>query len=91
MSKKVLVTGITGQDGSNMVDYLLENTDHLVYGMARRSSNVNLSNCDTFIDNDRFQLVYGDITDSSSINNLVQEIQPDYFINFSRQSSPAKT
>jgi|TARA_R100001163_G_scaffold57360_1_gene45285 GDPmannose 4,6-dehydratase len=86
MSKKVLVTGITGQDGSNMVDYLLENTDHLVYGMARRSSNVNLSNCDTFIDNDRFQLVYGDITDSSSINNLVQEIQPDYFINFAANS-----
>lgn len=86
MSKKVLVTGITGQDGSNMVDYLLENTDHLIYGMARRSSNVNLSNCDTFINNDRFQLVYGDITDGSSINSLVQEIQPDYFINFAANS-----
>ena len=63
MSKRVLVTGITGQDGSNMVDYLLENTDCLVYGMSRRSSNINLDNCSTFIDNERFQLVYGDLTD----------------------------
>jgi GDPmannose 4,6-dehydratase len=86
MPKRVLVTGVTGQDGSNMVDYLLENTDCLVYGMSRRSSNINLDNCSTFIDNERFQLVYGDLTDGFSIAKLVQEIQPDYFINFAANS-----
>lgn len=86
MSKRVLVTGITGQDGSNMVDYLLKNTDHLIFGMARRSSNINLENCTDFIDDERFQLVYGDLTDSFSIAKLVQEIQPDYFINFAANS-----
>jgi len=86
MPKRVLVTGITGQDGSNMVDYLLENTDCLVYGMSRRSSNINLDNCSTFIDNERFQLVYGDLTDGFSLAKLVQEIQPDYFINFAANS-----
>ena len=86
MSKRVLVTGITGQDGPNMVDYLLENTDHLVYGMTRRSSNINLSNCQSFLNNERFQLVYGDLTDGGSLDKLVQEIQPDYFINFAANS-----
>ena len=86
MSKKVLVTGLTGQDGSNMVAYLLQETDHLIFGMARRSANVNLSNCDSFINDERFQLVYGDVTDGSSIGRLVQEIQPDYFINFAANS-----
>ena len=86
MSKRVLVTGITGQDGSNMVDYLLKNTDYLIFGMARRSSNINLENCTDFIDDERFQLVYGDLTDSFSIAKLVQEIQPDYFINFAANS-----
>ena len=86
MKKKVLVTGVTGQDGPNMVDYLLKETDHLIYGMTRRSSNINLSNCESFLNNERFQLVYGDLTDSFSIAKLVQEIQPDYFINFAANS-----
>ena len=86
MSKRVLVTGVTGQDGPNMVDYLLENTDHLVYGMTRRSANINLSNCESFLNNERFQLVYADLTDGGSLDRLVQEIQPDYFINFAANS-----
>ena len=57
-TKRVLVTGVTGQDGPNMVDYLLKETDHLIYGMTRRSSNINLSNCESFLNNERFQLVY---------------------------------
>ena len=83
---RVLITGITGQDGSNMVDYLLEKTDYLIFGMARRSSNINLENCKDFVNNERFQLVYGDLPDSFSIAKLVQEIQPDYFINFAANS-----
>lgn len=86
MPKRVLVTGVTGQDGPNMVDYLLRETDYLIYGMTRRSSNINLSNCSTFIDNERFQLVYADLTDGGSLDRLVQEIQPDYFINFASNS-----
>ena len=86
MSKRVLVTGVTGQDGPNMIDYLLENTDHLVYGMTRRSANINFSNCESFINNERFQLVYADLTDGGSLDRLVQEIQPDYFINFAANS-----
>ena len=86
MKKKALVTGVTGQDGPNMVDYLLRETDCLVFGMTRRSSNINLSNCESFLNNERFQLVYGDLTDGGSLDRLVQEIQPDYFINFAANS-----
>jgi GDPmannose 4,6-dehydratase len=90
MMKKVLLTGITGQDGANMAEYLLlspEMKDTVtVYGMARRTSNPNLNNCREFIKNPNFQLVYGDLTDEVSINNLVKEIQPDFFINFAANS-----
>ena len=83
---RALVTGITGQDGPNMADYLLRETDLLVFGMTRRSANINLSNCSSFMDNERFQLVYADLTDGGSLDRLVQEIQPDYFINFAANS-----
>ena len=83
---KVLVTGILGQDGANMVEYLLKNTDAKIFGMIRRTSNPNFINCQAFIKNNRFQLVYGDLSDSVSLDNLVRDIQPDYFINFAAQS-----
>ena len=83
---KILVTGVLGQDGANMVEYLLKNTDAKIFGMIRRASNPNFINCSQFINNDRFQLVYGDLSDGVSIDNLVREIQPDYFINFAAQS-----
>ncbi|NDB28140.1 GDP-mannose 4,6-dehydratase [archaeon] len=83
---KVIVTGILGQDGANMVEYLLKNTDSKIYGMIRRTSNPNFINCQSFIKNERFQLVYGDLSDSISIDNLVRDIQPNYFINFAAQS-----
>jgi GDPmannose 4,6-dehydratase len=83
---KIIVTGVLGQDGANMVEYLLRNTTAEIYGMIRRSSNPNFVNCGGFINNSRFKLVYGDLSDSVSIDNLVREIQPDYFINFGAQS-----
>jgi GDPmannose 4,6-dehydratase len=83
---KIIVTGVLGQDGANMVEYLLKNTAAEIYGMIRRSSNPNFVNCNGFISNPRFNLVYGDLSDSVSIDNLVREIQPDYFINFGAQS-----
>jgi GDPmannose 4,6-dehydratase len=86
MSKKVLITGILGQDGSNMAEYLLNNTDNLIYGMQRRSGTPNLDNIKSFIAHERFSLVDGDLTDCASINDLVMRIQPDYLINFGANS-----
>lgn len=83
---KIIVTGILGQDGANMVEYLLKETPAEIYGMIRRTSNPNFINCMNFIGNSRFKLIYGDLSDSVSIDNLVREIQPDYFINFGAQS-----
>jgi len=86
MEKKVLITGISGQDGANLVEYLLKNTTVKIFGMTRRTSNPNFVNCQSFIKNKRFKLVYGDLSDSISIDGLVRDIQPDYFINFAAQS-----
>lgn len=86
MSKKVIVSGITGQDGSYMVDFLLNNTDYQVFGMVRRTANPNYSNIKHQLDNPRFKLVTADLADSNSLENIVREIQPDYFINFAAQS-----
>ena len=86
MKKKVLVTGVLGQDGANMVEYLLKNTDYDIFGMIRRSSNPNFINCQSFINDSRFKLIYGDLSDSVSIDSIVQDIKPDYFINFGAQS-----
>ncbi len=84
--KKVLVTGTLGQDGANMCEYLLENTEYNVFGMIRRAASPNFKNCKSFLDNPKFKLVYGDLTDEISISHLVKEIKPDYFINFAANS-----
>ena len=96
--KKVLVTGVLGQDGANMCEYLLRlnagigfhdeapEEPYSVYGMIRRVANPNFKNCENLIGHKNFQLVYGDLTDEVSIQKLVREIQPDYFINFAANS-----
>ena len=85
--KKVIVTGILGQDGANMAEYLLSLDDAIeVYGMMRRTSNVNKDNIKTFENHPNFNLVYGDLTDEISLDKLVKEIQPNYFINFGANS-----
>lgn len=84
--KKVIITGVTGQDGSYMVDFILNNTDHMVYGVRRRSSNPNLDNVKHNLNNPRFKMLIGDLSDSNSIDEIVKEIEPDYFINFAAQS-----
>jgi GDPmannose 4,6-dehydratase len=86
MLKKVIITGVTGQDGSYMADYLLENTDYEIYGMVRRTSTNNYHNIKHLLNNNRFKLVIGDLTDSQSIDNIVIQIKPDYFINLAAQS-----
>ena len=85
-NRKVLVTGTLGQDGANMCEYLLRMPDYKVFGMIRRVANPNFVNCKAFLNNENFQLVYGDLTDEFSVAKLVQEIQPDYFINFAANS-----
>lgn len=84
--KKIIVTGTLGQDGANMCEYLLKESDYKVYGMIRRSANPNFVNCKEFLKHENFQLVYGDLTDETSLDKLVREIQPDYFINFAANS-----
>lgn len=86
MSKKVIITGVSGQDGSYMSDYLLETTDLEVFGVVRRSSKPDFSNLKKALKNNRFKLTVGDLSDSQSIENLVREIKPDYFINLAAQS-----
>lgn len=86
MTKKVLITGVTGQDGSYMVDFLLENTDHEIWGLVRRTSKPDLSNLSKSINNPRFKTIVGDLADGASIDNVVKQVKPDYFINLAAQS-----
>ena len=84
--KKVLVTGILGQDGANMAEYLLSTTNHQVFGMMRRSANPNFINTKNFKDKENFKFVFGDLSDDVSIDNLVKKLQPEYLINFGANS-----
>jgi GDPmannose 4,6-dehydratase len=84
--KKVIITGVTGQDGSHMIDYLLKNTDYLIYGTARRLSVKNHENILHLEAEPRFKLINMDLNDAHSIRDVVIDIQPDYFINFAAQS-----
>ena len=84
--KKALITGILGQDGANMAEYLLNNHEAEVYGMMRRTSNADFGNLESFREHPRFHLVCGDLTDEVSIDRLVEDIKPDYFINFGANS-----
>ena len=84
--KKVIVTGVTGQDGSHMVDYLLSNTDYKIYGTARRLSVKNHDNILHLENNPRFELLNMDLNDAHSIRDVIIDNQPDYFINFAAQS-----
>lgn len=84
--KKVIVTGVTGQDGSTMVDFLLKNTDTIIYGAIRRLSVKNHENILHLENQERFKLVDMDLNDAHSIRDLILDIEPDYFINFAAQS-----
>lgn len=86
MSKKVIITGVTGQDGSHMADYLLKKTDYKLYGAVRRLSVKNHENIDHLENRERFSLVNMDLTDAHSIRDVIMDIKPDYFINFAAQS-----
>lgn len=88
--KTCIITGVTGQDGSHMVEFLLKNTDLVIFGGVRRLSVYNHENIRD-IKSDRFYLINFDLTDSHAISRSVEKIQPDYFINFAAQSFVASS
>jgi GDPmannose 4,6-dehydratase len=69
-----------------MAEYLLRETDYLIVGVMRRSATPNFVNIAAFKDNPRFHLMEGDLGDAVSINNIVSQVRPDYFINFAANS-----
>ena len=91
--KKALITGVTGQDGSYLAEFLLEK-GYVVHGIKRRASLFNTERVDHIyqdphVDNARFHLHYGDLTDTSNIVRIVQEVQPDEVYNLGAQSHVA--
>lgn len=90
MAKVALITGVTGQDGSYLAEFLLEK-GYEVHGMKRRASSFNTSRIDYLYQdihnkNLKFKLHYGDLTDSTNLIRLIQEIQPDEIYNLAAQS-----
>jgi GDPmannose 4,6-dehydratase len=91
--KKALITGITGQDGSYLAEFLLEK-GYEVHGIKRRSSSFNTQRIDHIyedphVEHQRFKLHYGDLSDSSNIIRLLNEIKPDEVYNLGAQSHVA--
>jgi GDPmannose 4,6-dehydratase len=84
--KKIIITGVTGMDGSLMCDFILKNTDHTIIAGARRLSVSNHKNIEHLKKNSRFKIVDLDITDSQNIESVIREEKPDYFINFAANS-----
>jgi len=90
MSKVALITGVTGQDGAYLAEFLL-NKGYVVHGIKRRSSLFNTDRIDHLyqdphVCNRRFILHYGDMTDSSSLTRIIQHVQPDEIYNLAAQS-----
>jgi GDPmannose 4,6-dehydratase len=81
--RKAFITGITGQDGSYLAEILLEK-DYEVYGMIRRSSSFNTARIDHIFG--ELKLVFGDLSDGSSLNQLMRTIRPDEVYNLGAQS-----
>ncbi len=91
--KKALITGITGQDGSYLAEFLLKK-NYIVHGIKRRTSLINTDRIDHLYQdphdkNLNFFLHHGDLTDSSSLIRIIQQIQPDEIYNLAAQSHVA--
>ena len=92
-SKVALITGITGQDGSYLAEFLIEK-GYIVHGIKRRASLFNTERVDHLyqdqhVDNRNFMLHYGDLTDSSNLTRIIQQTQPDEIYNLGAQSHVA--
>ena len=91
--KRALITGITGQDGSYLAEFLLEK-GYEVHGIKRRASSFNTQRVDHIyqdrhVEDQNFVLHYGDLTDSSNLTRIIQEVQPDEVYNLGAQSHVA--
>lgn len=91
--KKALITGVTGQDGSYLAEFLLEK-GYQVHGIKRRASSFNTERVDHIyqdphVDNKNFILHYGDLSDSSNLTRIIKEVQPDEVYNLGAQSHVA--
>lgn len=89
-SKVALITGITGQDGSYLAEFLLEK-DYIVHGIKRRTSSLNTDRIDHLYQephesNISFKLHYGDLTDATNLIRIIQEVQPDEIYNLGAMS-----
>ena len=92
-NKKALITGITGQDGAYLAEFLLKK-GYEVHGIKRRASLFNTSRIDHLYQdpheqNRRFILHHGDLTDSSCLTRIIQQVQPDEIYNLAAQSHVA--
>ena len=93
MTKVALITGITGQDGAYLAEFLL-GKGYVVHGVKRRTSLFNTDRIDHLyqdphVSNRNFILHYGDMTDSSSLVHIIQKVQPDEIYNLAAQSHVA--
>ena len=91
--KKALITGITGQDGSYLAEFLLEK-GYEVHGIKRRASSFNTERVDHIyedphVESARFKLHYGDLTDTSNLTRIISEVRPDEVYNLGAQSHVA--
>jgi len=93
MKKVALITGITGQDGAYLAEFLLKK-DYVVHGIKRRASSFNTERIDHLyqdphIDNRNFILHYGDLSDSSNLSRIIKQVQPDEIYNLAAMSHVA--
>jgi len=91
--KRALITGVTGQDGSYLAEFLLEK-GYEVHGIKRRASSFNTQRVDHIyqdphVEHKHFELHYGDLTDTSNLTRIIQEVQPDEVYNLGAQSHVA--
>ncbi|MEJ7639104.1 MAG: GDP-mannose 4,6-dehydratase, partial [Singulisphaera sp.] len=89
--KRAMITGITGQDGSYLAEFLLGKPDYEVHGLVRRSSSLNRQRIDPLSEldpsvRDRFHLHYADLADASSLSILMEQVRPDEVYNLGAQS-----
>ena len=90
MAKTALITGITGQDGAYLAEFLIEK-GYEVHGIKRRASSFNTDRIDHLYQDPhekdvRLKLHYGDLTDSTNLIRIIQEVQPDEIYNLAAQS-----